>query len=97
MSIITQAWEMHQFEVWSQDTVRERPATIKVASFQYFQEALDFLEYCNKRGASVILRTTYDGSKWTAKRYPAEQPLVREKVKGWVQRRVNSMLAGGVK
>lgn len=33
---------------------------LHIASFKYFQEALDYIEYANKRGATVILQSPHE-------------------------------------
>lgn len=49
------------FEVW-------RESRVILAKFCFLQEALDYIEYANKRGSVVILRS-WNGKGWTKKLY----------------------------
>jgi hypothetical protein len=54
------------FEVWQEINFLGTPITINLASFYYWQECLDYLEYCKSRGARVTVRTLQTGLTYRA-------------------------------
>lgn len=61
----------HSFEVWQTGPIGpflESPqGTRCVASFLYFQEALDYLTYATARGAEVFIRSSSVSGIWSAR------------------------------
>ena len=51
--------ERHTYEVWAEGRhlCSGEPGTTRcVASFRFFLEALDYVEYCHRTGTTVLLR-----------------------------------------
>lgn len=62
----TQYGDAQSFRVWAWDPgYQEDPLPWKcVAAFQYLQECLDYIQYCNGRSHDVLFQSPGDDVKW---------------------------------
>ena len=63
------------YHVWASQptTIEDKFPWKNVASFYYFQEALDYVQYCNVRGSGVYLQSPVE-----VKHYPPSDNAIKQ-------------------